>query len=84
VITTWPPRSVAYRLLSAGIPALAPARSKHLWLTPSGGAAQGARLRVWEYEGGALAHVRQEKRPLSRPFSLPARRLRAPGAPTRG
>jgi len=58
VITTWRPRPVAYRLLSAGIPALAPARSKHLWLTPPG-AAEGARLRVWEYEGGALDSARR-------------------------
>ena len=54
MISKWRPRSVAFRLLRAATPALAPVRMKHLWRTPPGAADQGARLRVWEYEGGAL------------------------------
>ena len=49
------PQPMAYRLLPPGTPNFALVRSKHLWLVPPGAADQGARLRVWEYEGGALA-----------------------------
>ena len=56
MISKWRPRSVAFRLLRADTPALAPVRTRYLWLTPPGAADQGARLRVWEYEGGTLGN----------------------------
>ena len=46
---------IAYRPLPAGAGTFALLRTTHLWLVPPGAADQGARLRVWEYEGGALA-----------------------------
>ena len=48
-------RSVTFRLLPAAIPTFAAARARHLWLTHPGAADPAAPLRVWEYEGGALA-----------------------------
>ena len=52
----WRPGRVAFRLLRGAATVLAPARVKHLWHAPPGAADQRARLKAWEYEGGALAN----------------------------
>ena len=46
---------MAYRLVPGRTLAFALFRGRHAWLVAPGAPDVGARLRAWEYEGGALA-----------------------------
>ena len=46
---------MAYRLVPGRTLAFALIRGHHSWLVPPGAPEVRARLRAWEYEGGALA-----------------------------